>query len=226
MELSREQIQYLYDFVTSKYVRYEDVKHEIVDHLACAIEDRMSENPELTFERALQLVYRKFPITGFAQWILEKEKALQIYWRKKLGKAFLRWLFSKDILAPLAIALCGFMVFKLVPYGFQLIAISTIIYSLSSIYIFHRKKIKEKAEKYLSTSILMQYNIASGFIFYFSIYNEEIWLFKRSTEVDFQSCLIFIVLTLQCLFSYYQNHCFPKLMEGELKKINRLSIAS
>lgn len=226
MELSREQIQYLYDFVTSKYVRYEDVKHEIVDHLACAIEDRMSGNPDLTFERALQLVYSKFPITGFAQWIMEKEKALQIYWRKKLGKAFLRWLFSKDILAPLAIALCGFMVFKFVSYGFQLITISTIIYSLSSIYVFHRKKIKEKAEKYLSTSILMQYNIASGFIFYFSISNEEIWLFRPHMESSFLNISMLLLLTIQCLFTYYQNHCFPKLMESELKKINRLSIAS
>ena len=83
-QLPTEEIQHLFSFVQSKNVPYRDVQYEIVDHLACAMEDMKEENPEWPYSLCLQQIYKKFPITGFAQLQLEKEEALQKYWKKKL----------------------------------------------------------------------------------------------------------------------------------------------
>ena len=60
--LSKSQIDHLFEFTRKKYVRYDDVRFEIVDHLASDIENQMSEDSELSFESALKRTYSKFPL--------------------------------------------------------------------------------------------------------------------------------------------------------------------
>lgn len=74
------------------------MRYEIVDHLASGIEARMEENPDLSFDAALRKEYAKFPITGFYQFVQEKQKALSKYWRRKMVNFFLdTLLFQKSI---------------------------------------------------------------------------------------------------------------------------------
>lgn len=84
MELNQKQIKYLFKFVEEKGVKYYDVQHEIVDHLASSIETEMIENKNTSFEQALYRVYSKFPITGFAQYTVDLEKSLWSFWIKKI----------------------------------------------------------------------------------------------------------------------------------------------
>ncbi|MBK7635546.1 MAG: hypothetical protein IPJ13_15665 [Saprospiraceae bacterium] len=72
--LTTDQIQSLFAFVKSKYVRYIDVQYELVDHLATAIEDEMQKDSKLSFEAALSKVYARFPITGFYQFYCIKSR--------------------------------------------------------------------------------------------------------------------------------------------------------
>lgn len=51
MTLSTEHIQQLFDFIRRKYVHFYDLQSEIVDHLAAAIEDKMSGNKKLLLNR-------------------------------------------------------------------------------------------------------------------------------------------------------------------------------
>lgn len=83
-QLNENQISQLFDFVRSKYVRYIDVQYELVDHLASDIESEMQLDNELTFDKALQKVYAKFPISGFSNYVTESEKAMTKFWRKKI----------------------------------------------------------------------------------------------------------------------------------------------
>lgn len=87
MTLSPEQIQVLFDFTKKKYVHFYDLQSEIVDHLAAAIEDKMSENNKLSFEQALEEVYSGFGLFGFAHVVRAKEKqidkqALRMLWKE------------------------------------------------------------------------------------------------------------------------------------------------
>lgn len=58
--LTEEQIERLHRFCVEHYVRHYDVQVELVDHLGTAIEEKMSDNHLLSFEQALQQVYRGF----------------------------------------------------------------------------------------------------------------------------------------------------------------------
>jgi hypothetical protein len=104
-QLDTTQIDALFDFVRSKYVRYIDVQHELVDHLATAIEEEVADT-DVSFETALNTVYGRFPITGFATFVSEKEKAMRRYWRLRQF-AYLRTYFT---LPKLIMALAIFMV--------------------------------------------------------------------------------------------------------------------
>lgn len=100
-ELSRDEIQRLFKFVQSKYVHYRDVQYEIVDHLATAIEELQNTKPEKTFEQALAEVYARFPVTGFAQWMSEKEKQMDRYWSRRIGKWLLRYFKPPEVMITL-----------------------------------------------------------------------------------------------------------------------------
>ena len=84
MQLNQEQIESLFAFVEKKGVKYYDVQHEIVDHLATSIESEMMATENRTFDQALQIVYGEFPITGFAQYTLDLEDSLWMFWIKKV----------------------------------------------------------------------------------------------------------------------------------------------
>jgi hypothetical protein len=90
-QLTPEQIQSLFAFVKSKYVRYIDVQYELVDHLATAIEDEMQKDSKLSFDAALSKVYARFPVTGFTDFVASKASSLGSYWRRRYFKILLTY---------------------------------------------------------------------------------------------------------------------------------------
>ncbi len=76
MPLTEQQIEELFTFTRKKYVHYYDLQQELVDHLACSIEEEMASDQRLSFENALQKVYSRFGIFGFAKVVQEKSAAL------------------------------------------------------------------------------------------------------------------------------------------------------
>lgn len=111
-QLSLAQIDLLFDFVQRKYARYVDVQHELVDHLATSIEEEM-QTSGASFESALQTVYGRFPITGFAKFVQEKEKATRRYWRLRQF-AYLKTYFTlPKIVMTVAIFMVVYSIFSL-----------------------------------------------------------------------------------------------------------------
>ena len=90
-ELSQAEIHSLFSFIRKKYVRYKDVQVELVDHLACAIEERMGNDASVSFTKALYDIYGEFGIYGFAKIIEEKEKNLNSFWRKRIWRYFMEY---------------------------------------------------------------------------------------------------------------------------------------
>ena len=71
-----------------------DLQLELVDHLACRIEEEMEADRSLNFEAALAKVYKGFGLFGFAKVVQEKQDQLQkaarrIWWSEI--KAFFTW---------------------------------------------------------------------------------------------------------------------------------------
>lgn len=83
---TKEQIDYLYRFCEKHVVFFYELQTELVDHLANGIEEEMDKDKSLSFESALDRVYARFGIFGFATFVREKQS--QVF--KKVRKEF--WL--------------------------------------------------------------------------------------------------------------------------------------
>jgi hypothetical protein len=90
MKLTKEQIQQLYTFTRQHYVEHFDVQTELVDHLANDIEQIWKTQPNLSFEDARDISFKKFGVFGFMDVVSERQKALsKKYWK-------IIWRFAKD----------------------------------------------------------------------------------------------------------------------------------
>ncbi len=76
INLTEEQIESLFRFVEKKSVHWYDLQIEVVDHLATGIENEMQADPGLSFDNALEKVYKGFGIFGFSEIVVEKQKYL------------------------------------------------------------------------------------------------------------------------------------------------------
>ncbi|MCB4807327.1 hypothetical protein LG651_03620 [Tamlana sp. 62-3] len=86
MKITEQQIQELYTFTAKHYVEFYDVQTELVDHLANGIEAQWEENPEVKFEDALRIEFKKFGIYGFSDVVEQKYNALSKHYRKQVYK--------------------------------------------------------------------------------------------------------------------------------------------
>ncbi|MBI9041034.1 hypothetical protein [Lutibacter sp.] len=90
MKLTPQQIQELYKFTRQHYVEHYDVQTELVDHLANDIEQIWTTQPNLSFEDARTISFKKFGVFGFMDVVAERQKALsKKYWK-------IIWRFAKD----------------------------------------------------------------------------------------------------------------------------------
>ncbi|TCZ67191.1 hypothetical protein [Flaviaesturariibacter aridisoli] len=104
MELTAEQVEILFAFTRKKYVHWYDLQAEVVDHLASRIEECSAKDPSLSFETALQKVYKEFGLFGFAHIVKEKQAQLQRSSRRTWWAAFrsfFRWPHGIGLLAAL-----------------------------------------------------------------------------------------------------------------------------
>lgn len=81
-QLSNQEIQRLFIAVQKKGVKYIDVQHEIVDHLASEIEFTKETHPKLNFQQQMDLAFRKFP-TDIKMLVRTKEKSMNRYWQRR-----------------------------------------------------------------------------------------------------------------------------------------------
>lgn len=88
MKLSKDQIEQLKKLISYKGYPEIDVQYEILDHVACKVEELMGQNPKLSVPDAFQKVHASFGIFGFSA--LEEsykkmiEKRLWGYYWKEL----------------------------------------------------------------------------------------------------------------------------------------------
>jgi len=229
-QLSEKEIDRLFKFVRSKYVHYVDVQYEIVDHLASAIEEKQADNPSLSFNRALEEVYGKFPITGFVHFVAEKQSALCKFWWKK----FLSFMLSYLKLPKVIIS--GFLV-----YFFQLILSNSFVITPKQVYYFlvvisfcciawrffyGFEFKKELRDKYLVTGTYLSFysGVFACYIYFplnMAVNNGyETVIFSTLT-----SWIMAVYITVALLWVHASTFVFPKMLSQELdEKYGHLNI--
>ena len=112
-KVTAQQIEQLYIFTRRHFVEYYDLQTELVDHLANAIETRWHYYPQLTFDDALKLEFKKFGIYGFSDVVEQRQAALAKRYR------ILIWGYFKDFfkLPQVLLTLTGFLAtYKILEY--------------------------------------------------------------------------------------------------------------
>lgn len=104
------QYESLFAFCRRHYVQYYDVQVELVDHLVEAIEEKMSLNPTLSFEQALDQVYAGFGIKGFADIVATRMEMVSKKSRKQKWKLF----FSFFTIPKISMTVCIYAALLLV----------------------------------------------------------------------------------------------------------------
>ncbi len=228
-QLSKLEIEKLFEFTLQKRVRYRDVQFEIVDHLASDIEEQMSVDHSLSFESALQNAYSKFPITGFAQFVMQKSEAFSKFWRRHFFSYFLEFLSLPKIVISILLVTCFYYLFRLQgTSAFSILYLSLIAFLFFKGFLSwgkHRYKIQDQKNfLFLST-----YYQQVGSLIYFVVYLPIVvpGTIKFGNEMGFKLSLVTaILLTVYGIIIYACLYVFPHKLESEIKsKYQHLNFA-
>lgn len=228
-QLTPIEIEKLFAFVRSKYVRWVDLQYEIVDHLATAIEDTITEDPTISFDRALQQVYSSFPITGFTNLVAAKQKALHRYWIRKYFSIMKSYFQLPKILITLLLAYCIYLSFILFgQYG--LAAVAVLILSGMIISLIHKKRnghfSKQLSEKYLFTSTFLGISAGVTFgVFQLPLQIGSDLIFHNQLNQP-KLIIISILFALIAIWTHAEIYYFPRMLEEEINnKYKHLNIS-
>ncbi|CAL2092489.1 conserved membrane protein of unknown function [Tenacibaculum sp. 190524A02b] len=224
MELTDKQIQELYDFTQKHYVEHYDVQSELVDHLANDIERIWGKQPDLPFEIAKNISFKKFGVYGFMDVVEEKQKQLS----KKYFSVILQYTKEWFTLPRMIFSLVVFYLLFTIQIFSQAYAIYTTIYLLIAIieiryiYLF-KKRIQKKAiqtgKKWMFEDTLLTQGIGNVAFLFFSILNFVIPLDHDFTSINtLGRFIIALLLTLSCLTGYICLFVIPKNTQFILKK--------
>lgn len=219
--LTTDQIQSLFAFVKSKYVRYIDVQYELVDHLASAIEDEMQKDSKLSFDAALGKVYARFPITGFTNFIASKAGSLGNYWLRRFYNLLLTYFTPPKIFLTILIYILSFQtVYFFGKGGLKALIIVSFIINIGFLYRHYRAimLIKRKQQDYLFLQSSWVGAVLPSYLQYASFI-----LLRHIFTDDLSSTLSFLNISLQafmCTLSLITAHAnftiFRKMIYDEI----------
>lgn len=115
MKLTKNQIEQLKKMISSKGYPFIDVQYEILDHVACKIEELMVQDPKLSLEAAFAKIHASFGIFGFSgleeSYVKLIEQRFKRYYWDEIKAIFS----SAKIIIPIGIAVGMYQVSLLVP---------------------------------------------------------------------------------------------------------------
>ncbi len=144
MSLTKDQLKEIKEFIHSRGFTTIEVEMEILDHVACAVETKLKEQPQLTTSKALAAVHASFGVLGFSVFEDDLQKSLS----RKVKTVFLKQaatqLTSLNLLKVLALATCIFTLLTcwrniLDPTLFKMAAFTTIALFSAIPHLYHRK---------------------------------------------------------------------------------------
>lgn len=213
IEISTSQIGELYQFTRKHFVEHYDVQTELVDHLANDIEHIWSENPNISFDTAKMMAFKKFGVFGFMEIVEEKTKAMtRTYWK-------IMWRFAKEWfqLPKLIITMASIYFFYILlkfEYGTMMCVSIEIVLLVFLIVkqIKYKKIIKAKQKKskkrWMLEDLIIGVGDSNGVISLMNFFN-IINLQNLSTESSVMQFVLAVFFTTSILFLYISLMVLP-----------------
>lgn len=207
--LTDTQINELFAFCKRHYVHYYDVQVELVDHLANAIEEKINANPTLSFEKALDEVYKTFGYKGFAGIVEAKTFAIEKQYRKLRYKLFFAYFTWPKAMFTLMLFLSLLTLKSIVSNEFLdvLIAVCILGYLVLNFFFIWKanKPFKNQKQKLLLTEVGKQKFFLSIFLSQILIQSSR--LFGNELNMNHYQyaffCLVILIMVL-CSLAYVE----------------------
>ena len=224
MELTENQIKELYKFTRQHFVEYYDVQSELVDHLANDIEKIWQEKPQMLFEQARDISFKKFGVFGFMEVVEQKQKQMtKKYWR--ILFQFVKGWFTIPKVVITSTVFLFFYTLLRIEVGplillilFIVVCVSAIIFELIISYKIRLKK-KKKEKIYLLEQMIHQSKSGFAFVHLLNIMNAlNLFSIDMLPLSIYWVLLLSFLLTLVTLLFYITQFTIPEKAEELLKE--------
>lgn len=212
------QIEQLYNFTKKHYVEWYDVQTELVDHLANGIEEQWHENPNISFEDALKIEFKKFGILGFSDLVEQKTKALNKFYRNQVWKYFKAFFGFPKIIATLFSIWVLYLILDVIENK-MLIAVPflLLVVTIYTVHIIREKRrinnvFKKTGKKWLIDTAYLQ---LSGLVHLLNLGPLCSDLFESNKSWSDLSELILSIFIVAYILLFYIS---IKIVEPKLKK--------
>jgi cation transport ATPase len=219
MRLTSEHIEDLYKFTRQHYVEHYDLQTELVDHLANDIEEIWKEKPNLSFNDAKMLAFKKFGVFGFMDVIEQKQKQMsRKYWR-------ILWSFVKGWFRLPKIVITISLIFVC----YQLLQFTYAKYILFVLFIpmmlhiwmkLHaaKKNMKKKPRKWMLEDMLLLQGTVSAFILATYPLHFMGFIFEYDQTGGIETWGSSILITIMLLVIYISVEVIPLRAEKLLQE--------
>ena len=221
-KLSAAHIEQLYAFTRAHFVDYYDVQTELVDHLANGIEAQWTANPELDFEQALDIEFKKFGVFGFLEVVEEREKQMSKRYWKLIRNEVYQFCKIPKVWVSMALFLFIFTMLFRLPYGFYGVATFLVLEFILYVFLLGKRSRQLKKNQSAKQPLLLEVIInRSGQIGSFSY----IW-FYQFLIVDAQvfsnlyvALATSLIISLVSLLHYIVLVVIPKQKNKILREV-------
>jgi hypothetical protein len=159
-KLNQDELQTIASFIQKRGFTYIDVQTELLDHVACRVEEIMDEDPEVTLDAAIQKTHSEFGIFGFSAVEDGVIAGLTKKYNRFFWSTFLSFLGPKYILLVL---LSGYFLYKVQAFlnsntGMYILAGATLITAI----VYLIKSYRSEYKQYLAYRLSTAYFIGLG----------------------------------------------------------------
>ena len=223
MDLSKEQLLQIDNYIFVCGIQFYDVRTEIVDHFANILEQKLEENPALNFKQEIINIHKNFSDNGFKKLLKEKTKSVTKKFYKQSFKHFITFFKLPKIIISVALFYGLYLlmnrfgdkeVFFLFVNGFTLLLVARIFYQ-------HWKNERNKREPFLVLNKTNSFLQVVNFVFIsfnsiFNFRNEESFLNPAHNNIQLFAFVILLLFYWSGEAVFSQNE---KLVQKQFPNI-------
>lgn len=174
--VTTEETKKLFEFCREHFVSHYDLQVELVDHMASSIEEQWEGQPDLSFDKALGITFKKFGVYGFCRIKNKKQRELRRRYRRLLFamlKNFYSW---PKIIFTLLLTIVLFTVFRMLPNDYWVFGIIILVWVVMALF---SGKIAKKHQVTLTEKkrfMLLDYMKQRRFWFFIIMYLPSVFI--------------------------------------------------
>lgn len=217
-KITASQVEELYVFTRKHFVEHYDLQTELVDHLSMAIEKQWETQPHLSFEKALQIEFKKFGVFGFMEVVEERQKALSKKYSKLIWRHFLEFFKLPKIILTVIAIIATFLILRtglVNEVWFGVIILILFVVAIIELVIIARKRKKAQksgSKKWMFEEMITSAGMGTNFSFVPLYFFQYIFLHTDNLSIvaPWKVFLLSVIFVSLLLIMYIMQVDIPK----------------